>query len=62
MSKHVKHVVSKLHKKPTRLHIVMEAVGNVFVAYETGHLLISIFFVAWAALDAHEIFWGGLEV
>lgn len=62
MSKHVKHIAGKLGKKPTRLHIVMEAVGNIFVAYETGHILISIFFVAWAALDAHEIFWGGLEV
>ncbi len=54
----IKHASYKIHRKSDRLRTIAEAIGGIIVATETAHVLVSIFFVSWAALDLHEIFWG----
>lgn len=58
MAKTIHRAHVKLHRKSDRLRTIAEAIGGVIIATETAHVLVAVFFISWAALDVHEIFWG----
>lgn len=58
MAKVIKHAHVRLHTKAKHIHTISEAIGSIIFAVETSHALAAFFFVAWAAFDLHEIFWG----
>jgi hypothetical protein len=59
MAAKIRKVHVKVHRKANRLRTIAEAIGGFIVASQTEHILFAVFFVAWSALDVHEIFWGG---
>jgi hypothetical protein len=54
----IRHAETRLHTKAKHVHTITEAISSLLFAVETSHMLIAFFFVAWACLDIHEVFWG----
>lgn len=57
MAKAIHHAHVKIHRKADRLRTIAEAIGGIIIATETAHITVAVFFISWAALDVHEIFW-----
>ncbi len=58
MAQKIRRAHAKIHRKANHLRTAAEAIGSVICAVETAHIYIAVFFISWAALDLHEIFWG----